>query len=339
VNPAVPMFRNVLFMVLSAVGLAAAVTYSADTPAFAEANINCSAIPSADSPAPQSTMARRLANAAPVPGITAQAAVVLDADSGEVLWGLNEHERRAPASTTKIMTALLAAESAPLDQVVVSQTDASQMIGSSVMGLRPGVQISMVDLLFGLMLPSGNDAAVEIARAMDGDVPHFVERMNAKAAELGLRDTHFENPHGLDREGHYSSAYDLAVLGAYAMRDEIFRRVVGSQEWHLAPAAGDYTLYNGNTLLDRAPGTDGVKIGWTDRAGWTFVASAVRNGHRIMVTVLNSEDRDADASALFDWAYGSYDWIGVTPRMAMTLELARHMGIEDELVRSLSACA
>lgn len=332
------MFRNVLFMAVTAVTLAAAVSYTADTPVSAEANINCSAIPSADS-APQSTMARRLSNAAPVPNITAQAAVVLDADSGEVLWGLNEHERRAPASTTKIMTALLASESAPLDGVVVSQTDASQMIGSSVMGLRPGVQISMIDLLFGLMLPSGNDAAVEIARAMDGDIPHFVERMNAKAEELGLHDTHFENPHGLDRNGHYSSAYDLAVLGAYAMHNEIFQRVVGAREWHLAPSAGDYTLYNGNTLLDRAPGTDGVKIGWTDHAGWTFVASAVRNGHRIMVTVLDSQDRDGDASALFDWAYGSYDWIGVTPRMEMTLQLARHMGVEDELVRSLSACA
>jgi len=134
-------------------------------------------------------------------------------------------------------------------------------------------------------------------------------------------------------------AYDLAVLGAYAMHNEIFQRVVGASEWHLAPSAGDYTLYNGNTLLGRAPGVDGVKIGWTDHAGWTFVASAVRNGHRVMVTVLDSQDRDADAAALFDWAYGSYDWIGVSPRMAITLELARHMGVEDELVRSLSACA
>jgi D-alanyl-D-alanine carboxypeptidase len=284
-------------------------------------------------------MARSLKDAPPAPPITAAAAVVIDAGTGEVLWGKGEHERRSPASTTKIMTAILAAESAPLDQVVVSETDGSRMIGSSVMGLRPGVHISMTDLLFGLMLPSGNDAAVEIARAMDGDVEHFAERMNAKAAEIGMVNTHFMNPHGLDRREHYSSAYDLALLGAYAMRNDVFRRVVGAKEWHLAPSAGDYTLYNGNTLLQRDPTADGVKIGWTNRAGWTFVASTVRDGRRLVVTVLNSSDRDGDAAALFDWAYGSHDWIGVSERMALTLQLARKLGVADELERSLAACA
>ncbi|MEX2225036.1 MAG: D-alanyl-D-alanine carboxypeptidase family protein [Dehalococcoidia bacterium] len=284
-------------------------------------------------------MARKLRNAAPAPLVSAATAVVIDAETKEVLWGYNEHERRSPASTTKIMTAILAAESAPLDQMVVAETDASRMVGSSVMGLRPGVQISMTDLLFGLMLPSGNDAALEIARAMDGDVSRFVERMNAKAGELGMRDSHFRNPHGLDRQEHYSTAYDLAILGAYSMRNDVFRRVVGAQEWHLAPAAGDYTLYNGNTLLQGAPGADGIKIGWTNRAGWTFVASMVRNGRRLVVSVLNSADRNADAGALFDWAYSSHDWIGVSPRMAMTMKLAERMGLDDELIASLGVCA
>lgn len=333
------MYRKILFVVLSVIAFAPVFEIASVNSVSAEATVNCSAIPVADSSAPQRTMARKLRSAGPAPQITASAAVILDAETGEVLWGLNEHERRAPASTTKIMTAILAAESAPLDQMVVSETDGSAMVGSSVMGLRPGVLISMTDLLFGLMLPSGNDAAIEIARAMDGDVGKFVERMNAKAAELGMRDTNFQNPHGLDRQGHYSTAYDLALLGAYAMRNDVFRRVVGAQEWHLAPEAGDYTLYNGNTLLQRAPGADGIKIGWTNAAGWTFVSSVVRNGRRLVVTVLNSTDRDADSAALFDWAYGSYDWIGVTPRMEMTLRLARRMGVDDELVKSLSACS
>jgi len=334
------MLKNALLILMSACGIAASALYAQDNrPAAADTTVNCNAIPSAEGAEPRSTMPRILKNAPAAPDITAAAAVVIDAGSGEVLWGKREHERRAPASTTKIMTALLAAERAPLDQVVVSQTDAAQMTGSSVMGLRPGVQISMVDLLFGLMLPSGNDAALEIARAVDGSVPAFVARMNARAQQLGLRDTHFENPHGLDRSGHYSSAYDLARLGAYAMRNDIFRRVVGAYEWHIAPAAGDYTLYNGNTLLQSAPGADGIKIGWTNDAGWTFVASVVRNGRRLVATVLDSDDRDADAAALFDWAYASHDWIGVTPRMSMTLELARQVGVEDELLKSLTACA
>ena len=333
--------KTSLLPLLATVGVVAAVSFTSGAPPAeaAEATINCSAIPIADSAAPQSTMARKLRNAAPAPDVTAAAAVVIDAETGEILWGKNEHERRSPASTTKIMTAILAVESAPLDQMVVSETDGSSMIGSSVMGLRPGVQISMTDLLFGLMLPSGNDAAIEIARAMDGDVERFAERMNAKAREIGMVDTNFTNPHGLDRREHYSSAYDLAILGAYSMRNEVFRRVVGAKEWHLAPAAGDYTVYNGNTLLQRAPGAEGVKIGWTNRAGWTFVASMVRNDRRLIATVLNSSDRDADASALFDWAYSSYDWIGVTPKMGLTLELARRMGVEDELMRSLASCA
>jgi len=333
------MFRNATLFLMSVISLAVAASFTNGNAALAETNVNCSAIPVANNAAPQHVMARKLRNAAPPPNVSAAAAVVIDADTGEVLWGKNEHERRSPASTTKIMTAILAAESAPLDEVVVSETDASRMTGSSVMGLRPGVHISMTDLLFGLMLPSGNDAALEIARAMDGDVSRFVERMNGKARELGMRDTNFQNPHGLDRREHYSTAYDLAVLGAYSMHNDVFRRVVGALEWHLAPQAGDYTLYNGNTLLQKAPGADGIKIGWTNRAGWTFVASVVRNDRRLVVSVLNSADRDADAAALFDWAYASHDWIGLTPRMAMTMKLAERMGLDDELVESLSACA
>jgi D-alanyl-D-alanine carboxypeptidase (penicillin-binding protein 5/6) len=333
------MFGRTLLILGFVLALTAGAAFASAAPAAAAADINCSALPIADGAAPENTMALRLANAAPPPAVTASTAVVIDADTGEVLWGLNEHERRAPASTTKIMTAILAAENAPLDQVVVSQTDGSAMVGSSIMGLRPGVQISMVDLLFGLMLPSGNDAALEIARAVDGDINVFVDRMNVKAAELGLVDTHFQNPHGLDADGHYSSAYDLAMLGAYSMRNDVFKRVVGSLEWHLGPPAGDYTLFNGNTLLGKAPGADGIKIGWTGNAGWTFVASVERNGRHLVATVLNSQDRDADAAALFDWAYGSHRWIGVTPKMTTTLRLARRLGLEDELMRSLSACA
>ncbi len=207
----------------------------------------------------------------------------------------------------------------------------------AVMGLRPGVYITMQDLLYGLMLPSGNDAALEIAKNVDGSVEAFVARMNEKAEQLGLRDTHFTNPHGLDSRRHYSSAYDLAMLGRYAMGNEAFRAIAATQYYHLAPPS-DYTLHNGNSLLASYAGAEGIKIGWTDEAGWTFVASAVREGRRVIVAVLNSDDRDGDAAALLDWAYASHDWAVISPQTARTLQLARRIGETTPLERYLRVC-
>lgn len=293
--------------------------------------------PGAARPVVPSALPVRSDDAAPPPAITAESAVAIDAETGRVLYDLRAHERRAPASTTKIMTAILALENIDEDAWVVSDTDARTMIGSSVMGLRPGVYIKMRDLLYGLMLPSGNDAAVEIAKNVDGSVPAFVERMNAKAEELGLQETHFRNPHGLDARDHYSSAYDLAMLGRYAMGNAEFRTIVGTAYYHLEPPS-DYDLVNGNTLLTSYPGAEGIKIGWTDRAGWTFVASAVRDGRRVIVALMDSNDRDGDAAALLDWAYGTYSWNEISPRTVRMLQLAQRMGGAEALTRSLTVC-
>ena len=276
--------------------------------------------------------------AGPAPAITAQAAVVLDGTTGRVLYDMGAHQRRAPASTTKIMTALLAIEHGGLDDTVVSDVDATTMIGSSVMGLRPGVPITVRDLLYGLMLPSGNDAAVVLAEHDGGSVAAFVDEMNRKAQELGLQDTHFANPHGLDSPDHYSSAYDLARLARVAMANPTFAQIVGTQWWHLAPPS-DYDLHNGNSMLQTYPGADGVKIGWTEAAGWTLVASATRDGHRLFAVVLNSTDRDADASALLDWAFGSYRWIQLAPQTVQPLRLAERLGIGIPVLKPLFACA
>jgi D-alanyl-D-alanine carboxypeptidase len=162
--------------------------------------------------------------------------------------------------------------------------------------------------------------------------------MNAKAAELGLADTHFVNPHGLDNGDHYSSAYDLARLARYAMQNPEFAKIVGTQYWHLAPPS-DYDLHNGNSLLATYPGADGVKIGWTDAAGWTFVASAVRDGHRLLVAVLDTQDRDADASALLDWAFANYQWVGLGNKAMGQVRLATRLGLGADLFRSLTVCA
>ncbi|HEX5480099.1 MAG TPA: D-alanyl-D-alanine carboxypeptidase family protein [Dehalococcoidia bacterium] len=277
-------------------------------------------------------------NAAPAPAVTARNAVVIDGDTGRVLYGLSEHERRPPASTTKIMTAILAIEHGDLGRTVVSDVDGSTMTDSSIMGLRIGVPITIEDLLYGLMLPSGNDAALVLAENTSGSVPAFVDAMNQKAAALGLRDTHFVNPHGLDNPDHYSSAYDLAWMARYGMNNPEFAKIVGTQYWHLAPPS-DYDLHNGNSLLATYPGADGVKIGWTDAAGWTLVASAVRDGHRLFVAVLDTQDRDADATALLDWAFGNFRWLGLGNKTVGQVHLAERLGLGTALFRSITVCA
>jgi D-alanyl-D-alanine carboxypeptidase (penicillin-binding protein 5/6) len=252
----------------------------------------------------------QLTKGSAAPHVSASSVAVMDAASGRVLYGRNMHERRAPASTTKIMTALLSVEAISDDNgVVVSSTDATAMIGSSVMGLWPSAEVTLRDLLFGLMLPSGNDAAVELARNLAPSEAEFVRVMNERAAVMHLRNTQFTNPHGLDEWGHYSSAYDMARLSRYAMQNERFRAIAGTQQYHLG-APLDYDVYNGNSLLGAYPGAEGVKIGWTEAAGWTFVASANRDGREVIVSLMNSADRDADAAALLDWAFASPHWQG-----------------------------
>lgn len=277
------------------------------------------------------------ATQAPPPPITAKAAVVIDGETGRVLYDLRARDRMPPASTTKIMTAILALEAGDLQRVVTSDIDASTMTDSSVMGLRPGVTITVQDLLFGLMLPSGNDAAIALARNTDGTEAAFVARMNRKAQELGLKDTQFMNPHGLDQPGHYSSAYDLSMLARYGMDNPDFRLLVSTQDYRLGPPL-DYELYNGNSMLQSYPGADGVKIGWTEEAGWTLVTTAQRDGRRLYVTVLNSENRDADASALLDWAFANYRWARLGPTADGTLRLAERFGLGASVRRALSVC-
>ena len=307
----------------------------ADEPSARVRIPSCAAPASPDSALPAALPL--LQSAAPVPGISARAAAVIDAGTGRVLYDLHAHDRMRPASTTKIMTAILAIEHGGLDRAVVSQVDGSAMVGSSIMGLVPGAPITVRDLLYGLMLPSGNDAAVQLAVSTSGSVEAFVGEMNARAAALGLRDTHFENPHGLDRRGHYSSAFDLSQLGRYAMQNPTFAEIAGARAHHLAPP-WDYDLFNGNSMLDVYPGADGVKIGWTERAGWTLVASATRDGHRLIATVLDSTDRDADASTLLDWAFASYRWLPLGESTDRTLRLAQRLGIGAPLVQALAIC-
>lgn len=240
--------------------------------------------------------------------VSAQAAVLLDAESGRVLYEKNGHEPLRIASITKIMTAIVAIELGNLDDVVTVSPNASGVEGSSIY-LLPGEKIRLEDLLYGLMLRSGNDAAVAIAEHIGGSVEGFVFLMNQKARELGMDHTVFSNPHGLDtHEEHYSTAYDMALLGAYAMKNETFVEIVATKR-KTVPMPGnawDRVWYNKNRLLTMYPYADGIKTGYTKRAGRTLVSSSNKDGHRLIAVTLNAPNDWQDHIALYEYGYSRY---------------------------------
>jgi D-alanyl-D-alanine carboxypeptidase (penicillin-binding protein 5/6) len=242
------------------------------------------------------------------PKVGARHYVVLDDASGKVLFERDGNLRVPPASLTKIATAIVVLEQvADLKQAVTTTVDGRKMGDSSVMGIYPVDLLTVEDLLHGLMLPSGNDAAIELARVVAGDEAKFVGLMNDLVDRLGLKNTHFTNPHGLDDVRHYSSAYDLAVLARHGMGDATFRKIVGTPRY-VAKGFKTYPMSNTNPLLGKYGGADGVKTGLTDNAGRTFVASASRGGNRVFVSFVMSKDRAADAVSLLDYAFAMYRW-------------------------------
>lgn len=242
------------------------------------------------------------------PSISAAAAIVIDEASGAVLYEKDADRQLAPASLTKIVTAKLVLESGvALDTPVTVDVDSRLMRGSSVMGLQPGDVFTVRDLLYGLMLPSGNDAAIALGRAVAGSDRVFVERMNALAWKMGLRNTNFANAHGLSARNHYTSARDLAYLSRYAMSDPVLREIVRTPSY-VASGSRMIEMTNVNLFLGQFPGADGLKTGFTNRAGKTIVATATREGRRVYVVLLDAPEREADASALMAWAFANYRW-------------------------------
>src|SRR3546814_276269 len=182
------------------------------------------------------------------------------------------------------------------------------MPGSSVMGVIPGGCFTLRDLLYGLMLPSGNDAALAIARYQAGSDEAFVHEMNTLTERLGLTNTHYTDPHGLGSEQHHSSAYDIAMLSRYAMTQlPMFREIVQTPTW-TAHGDRELSMRNVNSFLSQFEGGDGVKTGYTEAAGRTLSASATRDGHRVYAVILNDNNRYATAGALIDWAFENYTW-------------------------------
>ena len=233
--------------------------------------------------------------------VSAKRAYVLDTVSGRVLYEKNPDERSLIASTTKIMTALIICEQCNvLDRMRIPK-EAVGIEGSS-MYLQEGEVLTLQELLYGLMLSSGNDAAVALAIYCGGTVEGFAELMNDKARNLGLRNTHFANPNGLDSPGHYSTARDLAKLAAYAMDNPIFRKTVSAKSLMM----GQRYLTNHNKLLWRVEGADGVKTGYTKAAGRILVSSAARNDRRLVAVTIDDPDDWNDHASLLESGFSRY---------------------------------
>ncbi len=240
----------------------------------------------------------------PAPG--SRAAVVLDAETGAVLYARNARAELAPASLTKMVTALVAVERAPLDRMI-RPTHLYDVV-PIVIGLEPGDELSLEATLYGLMLNSGNDAAAAIAETVgEGSTDQFIGWMNELAARLGLQHSRFKNPHGLDQDGHVSSAYDMAIIGRAVMRNPVLAKIVGTGR-HEVEGPPRWVFRSINPLLGAYPGVDGIKTGFDDNAGRCLVATARRDGRRAIAVVLNSPRYGDDAASLLDYAFDDRAW-------------------------------
>ena len=222
--------------------------------------------------------------------VNARCAIALDKENKNVLFEQNAYEIVPMASTTKILTALIAIEQGDLDKEVTISKNATSIRGSKV-GYKTGENITLRELVFGLMFKSGNDAAIAIAEELGGSMEGFSEIMNHYARSIGILDSHFESPHGLDSNKHYSSAYDLAILAAKGMDYDLFREVVGSKSIDKVKYNFTRDYNNINKILWMLPGANGIKTGYTGGAGKCLVSSVESNGKDIIIVVLNCPDR------------------------------------------------
>lgn len=232
---------------------------------------------------------------------------ILDRDSKTVLWNVSGKSRVYPASTTKMMTAMVAMEAYDLNRVI---TVTQSYPAGQVVGFKPGDKITVDQLLYALLIQSGNDAAEILAENYEGGRSAFVEAMNKKAKEMGLTDTHFTNPSGLDEYGHYSTALDLALLADSAMKKIEFARIVAMENAVITTENNDnYVVKNVNQLIGKVQGVLGVKTGYTVGAGQSLVTLVSRDGHEVIISLLGSLDRFADTQYLIDWVYESFTWV------------------------------
>ncbi len=244
------------------------------------------------------------------PHLTAFAAVAQDVDSKTMLFLKNPNLRLYPASTTKIMTALVALDYYRDLAQTITINNESQAIGHT-MGLKQGEVITVKALLYGLLVESGNDAALALANNYDGGYDAFVAAMNTKARQLGLKDTSYKNPSGVEQAGHLTTARDLAILASHAVQNPIFNQIMQTKAITFTDQSGKiiHSLQTTNKLLGVLPGVKGVKTGWTQNAGECLVTYVDREGKKIITVVLKSQDRFGETARLINWIFANYQWL------------------------------
>lgn len=253
------------------------------------------------------------------PGVSASNAVLIEQSTGRVLFEKNAHEQANIASITKIMTAIIAIESGKMDELAKASRKAIYTEGSSIY-LEQGEKMKLEDLVYGLMLRSGNDAAVSIAEHVGGSEEGFVFLMNEKANWLGMTNTHFDNPHGLDSETHYSSAYDMARLMQYAMENESFQKITAAENFKSENRS--YSWQNKNKLLTQFyEYCTGGKTGFTKQTGRTLVSSAEKNGMELIAVTLDAPDDWRDHISMFEWGFDNYNMESISEEGAVKYKL------------------
>ncbi|PIV00566.1 hypothetical protein COS55_03300 [Candidatus Shapirobacteria bacterium CG03_land_8_20_14_0_80_40_19] len=249
------------------------------------------------------------------PRLTAESIYMIDIDSMVTLYEKNAEELLLPASVTKIMTALVALENYPLGQILTF--DGTKIEGNGL-GLKKGEQMSVENLLYGTLIGSGNDAAYVLASNFPSGLAGFTERMNRRAEELNLLNTHFVNPMGLDQEGQYSTAKDLAMLSIAALKNPSFARIVAIPSLIITDVTKKlvYNLKNTNELISEDNGFKGIKTGWTENAGECLVALYDKDSHRIITVVLHSQDRKGETKQITSWLSDNFVWEKITPQIS-----------------------
>ena len=267
------------------------------------------------------------------PTVSAKSAILIEAQSGEVIFSKNADTRLPMASTTKIMTALVAIENCDISKPVSVSPDAVGVEGSSVY-LYPEEKLTLEDLLYAMLLESANDAAAAIAIEVGGDIEGFAEMMTKKALDMGLVDTHFENPHGLDGDAHYTTAHELALIAREAMSNEAFRKIVSTYKKTipLNETQGVRLLINHNKLLKSYEGAIGVKTGFTKKSGRCLVSAADRDGLMFIAVTLGAPDDWRDHSNMLDYGYSLYEARNLCDVGSFSYIMPVSGGVDDHVI-------
>jgi serine-type D-Ala-D-Ala carboxypeptidase (penicillin-binding protein 5/6) len=263
------------------------------------------------------------------PVINALAAVVIEASSGRVLYSKNAAVKRSIASTTKIMTAIVALENGNLNDTVTISKRAAD-IGGSTLGMREGQEFTLKELLYAMLMISANDAAIAVAEHIGDTAEGFAEMMNAKARSIGAADSNFVTPHGLDVSDQYSTAYDMAIITRYALQNPVFAKIVATTDSSIT----GFSLYNTNELLGAYQGVDGVKTGYTGKAGRCLITTAQRGGMRVISVVFGSPTRSARANAtksLLDYSFENYKMINLINAGTVYADVQVSRGLKENV--------